>query len=173
MLVRDLLSPSLLLIGRRCLIRTSIALAASKRGFHVQTIVLLLRTSLSGARYASAASVSRRFAPGASACCRYPASSESAPHAASPTRFDSNLPFNMVVPRSPAGRVLGRCRLRASAAPAISATFRTPLLRGRDFADADTGGAPGAVIVNEAFARRFWPGRRRLAARAYGSAAGA
>lgn len=38
--------------------------------------------------------------------------------------------------------------------------FRTmgiPLMRGRDFTAADRAGAPGVVVVNEAFARRYWP----------------
>ncbi len=41
-------------------------------------------------------------------------------------------------------------------------SFRTlsiPLLRGRDFGPQDTETAPGVVIVNEAFAARFWPGQ--------------
>lgn len=33
-----------------------------------------------------------------------------------------------------------------------------PLLRGRDFRDSDTRGAPGVVIINEELARRYWPG---------------
>ncbi|HVQ30301.1 MAG TPA: ABC transporter permease, partial [Vicinamibacteria bacterium] len=38
--------------------------------------------------------------------------------------------------------------------------FRTmgiPLTRGRDFTAADRAGSPGVVVVNEAFARRYWP----------------
>ncbi len=37
-------------------------------------------------------------------------------------------------------------------------TMGVPVLRGRGFAASDREGAPGAVIVNEAFAARFWPG---------------
>jgi predicted permease len=38
--------------------------------------------------------------------------------------------------------------------------FRTMgirLVRGRDFTSSDTAGRPGVVVVNEAFARRYWP----------------
>jgi putative ABC transport system permease protein len=42
--------------------------------------------------------------------------------------------------------------------PGYFATMRIPIARGREFTDADRAGAPGAVIVNETFARRFWPG---------------
>ena len=37
-------------------------------------------------------------------------------------------------------------------------TLRVPLLAGRPFTDADDAQAPKVVIVNQAFARRFWPG---------------
>jgi predicted permease len=37
-------------------------------------------------------------------------------------------------------------------------TVRQRLVRGRDFSPRDTSGAPLVIIVNEAMARRFWPG---------------
>ncbi|UCC73206.1 MAG: ABC transporter permease [Gemmatimonadota bacterium] len=37
-------------------------------------------------------------------------------------------------------------------------TLGVPLLQGRDFRDQDDGSAPSVAIVNEAAARRFWPG---------------
>jgi putative ABC transport system permease protein len=36
-------------------------------------------------------------------------------------------------------------------------TMRVPLLHGREFSDADDAKAPKVVIVNESFARRYWP----------------
>jgi predicted permease len=39
------------------------------------------------------------------------------------------------------------------------------LVRGRGFTAADRMGAPEVVVVNEAFARRFWPGRNAIAQR--------
>jgi predicted permease len=47
-------------------------------------------------------------------------------------------------------------------APGYFAAMGIPLLRGRDFASTDTDKAPGVVIVNEEFARRFWPGDNPL-----------
>jgi putative ABC transport system permease protein len=41
-------------------------------------------------------------------------------------------------------------------------TMRVPLLSGRGFADADDEHAPKVVIVNETFARRFWPGQNAV-----------
>ena len=41
-------------------------------------------------------------------------------------------------------------------------TLRLPLTRGRDFAATDVPGAPSVAIINEAFARRVWPGQDPL-----------
>jgi putative ABC transport system permease protein len=41
-------------------------------------------------------------------------------------------------------------------------TMGTTLLAGREFTDRDIEGAPRTVIVNEAFARRYWPGQNAL-----------
>jgi predicted permease len=35
--------------------------------------------------------------------------------------------------------------------------LRVPLVRGRGFTEADRAGAPPVIVVNETFARRFWP----------------
>jgi predicted permease len=56
---------------------------------------------------------------------------------------DMELPFNVVGPR-------------------YFETMGIALLRGRGITDADRAGAPGVVVVNETFARRFWPGRDPL-----------
>jgi predicted permease len=41
--------------------------------------------------------------------------------------------------------------------PGYFSTLHIPLLRGRDFTEADTAGHPCVIIINEAMARRFWP----------------
>ncbi|MBV9267816.1 MAG: FtsX-like permease family protein, partial [Acidobacteriaceae bacterium] len=42
-------------------------------------------------------------------------------------------------------------------------TLRIPVLEGRVFGDHDTANAPGAVIVNAAFVRHFWPNEDPIA----------
>ena len=47
----------------------------------------------------------------------------------------------------------------AAASPEFFHVLRTPLLRGRFFNESDTGNSKQVVIVNEAFAKQFLPGR--------------
>jgi putative ABC transport system permease protein len=46
--------------------------------------------------------------------------------------------------------------------PSWFRTLRVPLQSGREFTDADNAGAPKVVIVNEALARRYWPGQNPI-----------
>jgi putative ABC transport system permease protein len=144
-----------LLIGAALLIRTSLALGSVERGFSADN-VLLVRSSLSGTRYASSASVEQVIRAGRERLRSIPGVVEIGTGCCVPTRFSSNLPFDVIGRDVPQGDVAGAADY-AVAGPGYFAAFRTPLLRGRDFSDADTGGAPGVVIVNEAYASRFWP----------------
>jgi predicted permease len=49
--------------------------------------------------------------------------------------------------------------------PGYFSAMGIPVKRGREFSDADRLGQPGAIIVSEAFARRFLPGRDPLGLR--------
>ena len=51
---------------------------------------------------------------------------------------------------------------------ATAGYFRTmgiPVREGREFADADRGGTPGVIVINETAAKRFWPDRSPLGER--------
>jgi predicted permease len=49
--------------------------------------------------------------------------------------------------------------------PGFLATLGVPLVAGRDFGLEDGPGSPGVVLVNQALARRFWPGEDPLGQR--------
>lgn len=47
-------------------------------------------------------------------------------------------------------------------APDYFAVMQMPLVRGRGFRDGDNATAPMVAVVNEAFARKYWPGRNPI-----------
>jgi macrolide transport system ATP-binding/permease protein len=49
--------------------------------------------------------------------------------------------------------------------PNFFKTMGTPLLRGREFTEADRKGAPGTIVLNETLATRLWPGEDALGKR--------
>jgi predicted permease len=51
--------------------------------------------------------------------------------------------------------------------PGFFRTIRLPLLRGRDFTEADSAGAPAVAIINQTMAERFWPGDDPVGKRFY------
>lgn len=53
----------------------------------------------------------------------------------------------------------------STVAPGYFETLRVPMLQGRTFEAQDHAEAPGVVIVNEAFAKRYWPGQSPLGKR--------
>lgn len=54
---------------------------------------------------------------------------------------------------------------RTIISPRYFSVLRIPLVAGRDFTDEDNTGAPAVVIVNEAFAEKYWPGQSALGRR--------
>jgi predicted permease len=64
----------------------------------------------------------------------------------------------------PAPRGFHLAYLRATV-PGYFATAGQTLLRGRDFTDADRGDTEHVCIVNESYARRYWPGQEALGKR--------
>jgi predicted permease len=67
--------------------------------------------------------------------------------------------------RETAGNNSGVLVFSTSIVPGFFDTMRMPLLRGRDFTDLDREGGMPVVIVNDAMARKFWPGEEAIGKR--------
>jgi putative ABC transport system permease protein len=151
-----------LLIGSALFIRSAIALSRVARGFDA-TSVLSLQTSLNSPQYRTSASVERavqevtrrlRAVPGVEAgtatCC-------------APLQGGYILPF-VIAGRPLEGQWHDAVWWRTISAQYFE-VFRIPVLSGRAFTDRDIAGAPPVAIINQAMARKLWPGVDPLTAR--------
>ena len=144
-----------LLIGATLLIRTYIALRNVNPGFDAHN-VLILEMSLTGARFQKTAAVAQVSRDGRDRLEAIPGVEASAFSCCLPLHVSVGLPFNIL------DRPTGKSPWTGSAAwistsPGYFKVFRIPVLRGRTFTNQDDGSAPGVALINEAFAKQYWP----------------
>lgn len=82
--------------------------------------------------------------------------------ASASTPLDMGLPGEVSVPGAPAGTESARVVLLNRITPGWFATYGTSITAGRDFDARDSATGLPVVIVNEAFARMFFPGRSAI-----------
>jgi putative ABC transport system permease protein len=146
-----------LLVGAGLLVRSFAALQATDPGFRTEN-VLSFRLTLPGARYPNAAAI-REFQR------EFTERMEAMPNVEAvrsiTTLFLASLP-NMA-PIAIEGRELEPGAQQASVTfdlvdPGFFAALGVPIERGRDFGVEDTPDGVPAAMVNETFARRYFPG---------------
>jgi predicted permease len=145
-----------LLIGAGLLIRTFASLREVNAGFN-PSHVLSFETSLGGSKYSKTASVDlltrdlvRRIesVPGVIAAANVPFL---------PLEGGFGLGFDIVGrPLAPGERGTGGAGWMY-VSPSYFKALEISLRRGRLFNDRDTSAAPSVVIINEAFAKKYWP----------------
>lgn len=143
-----------LLIGAALLIRTFIALRHVNPGFDAHN-VLTMQMSLTSDRYQKTAGVAQLALDGRERVAAIPGVEAVTSTCCLPLEGGFGLPFDIV------GRPHGKDPSTGGAgwmstSPGYFSVFHIPL-RGRDFSDRDTGGAPGVVIINESLAKKYWP----------------
>jgi putative ABC transport system permease protein len=149
-----------LLIGAALLIRTYIALRNVNPGFDARD-VLTLEMSLSGDRYAKTAGIAQLSHDGRERLDAIPGVEDSSFSCCLPLDVGYGLPFNVV------GRPTGKDPYTGgsswmSASPGYFSVFKIPIVRGRGFTDQDNGSAPGVVIINQTFAKKYFPKQNPL-----------
>ena len=143
-----------LLMGAALLIRTYIALRNVNPGFDARD-VLTLEMSLSGDRFQKTAGVAQVTHTGREYLDAIPGVEASGFSCCLPLNVGYGLPFNII------GRATGKSAWTGgsswmSASPGYFSVFKIPIVRGRDFTEQDDGAAPGVVVINETFAKKYW-----------------
>ena len=141
-----------LLIGAALLIRTFISLRAVSPGFDSQN-VLTAEMSMTGSLLHTTAGISQLSRNARNRLNAIPGVQVSASTVWLPNQVDDALAFQ-IAGHPEKGWMGGRWM---SFSPGYLSVFKIPILRGRDFRETDTLAAPGVVLINQAFANKFWP----------------
>ncbi len=146
----------ILLTGAALMIRTFAGLRSVKSGLDPVN-VLTMQTALSGSRYATTAQVENTVRQATERIESLPGVEFASASLVIPMGGSAiDLPF-IIDGRVPAqGKYEGDEQWRF-VSPHYFEALHIPLLRGRTFDRRDTGKSDRVVIVNEAFAKKYWP----------------
>ncbi|MGC2616349.1 MAG: ABC transporter permease, partial [Terracidiphilus sp.] len=143
-----------LLVGAALLIRTFVALRGVNAGFDPHN-VLTMEMSMNGDRFSKTAAIAQLSRDGRQRLNGIPGVESSAFTCCLPVEGQFGLPFAIVGrPVDPAKGQPGAGWMQAS--PDYYKTFKIPIIRGREFTDADTASSPGVVIINEALQKEYF-----------------
>jgi predicted permease len=147
---------SVLMIGAGLLLRSFVNILQTDPGFRPEK-VLTATVSLPGARYKDRKAVARFYTAlldriGSLPGVKVAGASTDLPW----TGYDENSGFN-VEGRSPEENDRVHARYHV-ATPDFFRSMGIPLLRGRFPTPSDNADAPGVILINNACARRYWPG---------------
>ena len=156
LVVSEIAMALMLLIGSALLIRTWIALHEVDPGFDSHN-VLTMEMSLNGPRYQNTVGLARLLRDGRNRLNALPGVEVAAAGFWRPIDVEDGTEFQLV--GRPPDPLEKACCTSAwmSITPDYLRLFRIPLLRGRDFEDKDNADAPAVDLINEAFARKFFP----------------
>ncbi len=144
-----------LLVGAALLIRTFVALRGVNAGFDAHN-VLTMEMSMNGDRFSKTAAIAQLSRDGRQRLDAIPGVESSAFTCCLPVDGQFGLPFAIAGrPVDPAKGQPGAGWMQAS--PDFYKTFKIPVIRGREFTDADTASAPSVVIINEALQKQYFP----------------
>lgn len=144
-----------LLVGAGLLLRTFSGLWNASPGFNPDHVVTA-RFSLEDARYADIEAARRLLAQGVERLGAIPGVEGAAAALSLPYERALNMGFQKVAGGEGADRLITNM---GYVTPGFFATLQIPLLQGRAFTDADGADAARVVIVNDAFARLYFPDR--------------
>lgn len=150
-----------LLVCATLLIRTFVGLRSVNTGFDTHN-VLTFQTSLAGGTYSTTAKVDEFTTNALRRIEGLPGVDSAATTIMLPFDGQIDLPFS--IPNKPPakGSDYNGDEQWRSVSPHYFAALKVPLLRGRAFDDRDTGNSARVVIINDAMARKYWPGENAV-----------
>ena len=144
-----------LVIGAALLMRTFMKLQSVDPGFALRN-VLSMTMSISGDRFQTSAPVAQLIQQGADRLHALPGVLDAGVSNCLPMADGFGMSFDVVGRPHGKGPVTGGAGF-CSISYGYFSTLQIPLLRGRAYTRADIASSPAVVVINQAFARRYWP----------------
>jgi putative ABC transport system permease protein len=155
LVVSEIALAVILLVGAALMIRTFASLRAVNPGFDAHN-VLTLQTSLSSGHYDTTAKVDNLIRQMTQRLESLPGVQSAASTIMLPIEGGVDLPINIAGKPAAKGDLYnGDEQWRAVSAHYFSG-FKIPLLRGRVFDEHDSGNSARVVVINQAFAKKYW-----------------
>ncbi|MBV8819511.1 MAG: ABC transporter permease, partial [Acidobacteriaceae bacterium] len=145
-----------LLIGAALMIRSFVGLKSVDPGFDAHNL-LTLKLSLAGKRYETSAAEENFTRQVTQRLQALPGVQSAAMMLLLPAEGSIDLPFVIEGRTLKGGEKFHGDENYGAITPRYFDVFKVRLLRGRSFTEADSGHAARVVIINEAFARKYWP----------------
>jgi len=146
----------ILVAGAGLMIRTFAGLRSVQPGFDSHNVITM-QTSLTGGRYDNTAKASNMTRQVADHIEALPGVRAAASTIMLPVEGGVDLPFSIEGRPPDKGNLYNGDEQRRFISPHYFTALRVPLLRGRFFDQRDAGNSARVLIINEAFAKKYWP----------------
>jgi predicted permease len=147
----------ILVAGAALMIRTFVGLRSVHPGFDPHNVITM-QTSLGGGRYDSTAKVANMVRQVTDHVEALPGVRAAAATVTLPvSSMGLDLPFNIEGLPPAKGDLYNGDELWRFGSPHYFSALRVPLLKGRFFDQRDTGNSQWVLIVNQTFAKKYWP----------------
>src|SRR3984885_5044739 len=146
----------ILVAGAALMIRTFVGLRSVHPGFDPHNVITM-QTSLSGGRYDNTLKASNLRRQGVDRIEALPGVRAASASIMLPAQGDVDLDFDIEGVPPPKGQTANGDEQWRFVSPHYFSALRVPLLRGRVFDQRDTGNSARVLIINQAFAKKFWP----------------
>jgi putative ABC transport system permease protein len=156
LVVSEIALAVVLLAGAALMIRTFAGLRSVNTGFDASN-VLTMQTSISGGRYSTTAQAEAMVRQASERIEALPGVEYAACVVMLPMQQGIDIPFTIEGRTPKNGEKWEGDEYWRFVSPHYFEALHIPLLRGRFFDRRDTAASAHAVIINEAFARKYWP----------------